>query len=90
MVEVVPRMGLKIRHVERPATEGNGQAEFALFVGFSVQGKKTETLRLKQRPRHGRERRSLVVAAVKRAKDPMESRNTQRSAGARTGFVLLQ
>src|SRR6266571_2827732 len=32
MVEVVPRVGLKIRHVERPATEGNGQAEFALFV----------------------------------------------------------
>src|SRR5256885_1499892 len=49
MIEEVASVGLKVGEIERPAAHRNRKAEFALFVGFTMQRKKSGTGGIEQR-----------------------------------------
>src|SRR5260221_6774252 len=49
MIEEVESVGLKVGEIERPAAHRNRKAEFALFVGFTMQGKKSGAGGIQQR-----------------------------------------
>src|SRR5437867_1700663 len=85
MIKEIARSGAEVAYVECPTLEGNGQAEFALLVPFAMQRKEclTEGWII-----HGDERRRLIVAAIKSAKNPVQMRNLNRRADARISGVL--
>src|SRR5712664_2665195 len=91
MIEEVPNVRLEIGNIKLPAADGNGQAEFALFVPFAAKRQEIEAFvdgLLQKRPGNRQKRRSLVVTAVKRPENPVQLRHAKRSADARINVVF--
>src|SRR5207249_5802627 len=91
MIEEIPNVRLEIGNIKLPAADGNGQAEFALFVPFAAQRQEVKPLidgLLQERSGNREKRRSLIVAAVEGAEDPVKLRHAKRSADARIDVVF--
>src|SRR5882724_2296644 len=86
MIEEIPNVRLEIGNIKLPAADRNGQAEFALFVSFAAQGQEVKPLidgLLQERAGNREKRRSLIVAAVEGAENPIELRHAKSSTDAR-------
>src|SRR5581483_10429811 len=91
MIEEIPRSSPEIRHIESPSAERHGQSELALLVTFTAQRQKAESLghrNVQQRTRNREQRRSLIIASVKRARDPAELRDSHCSPHPRIGRIF--
>src|SRR5882672_492033 len=91
MIEEIPNVRLEIGNVKLPVADGNGQAEFALFIPFAVKRQEIEAFvdgLLQERPGNRDKRRSLVIAAVESAEDPVQLWHAKRSADARIDVVF--
>src|SRR6266403_1587553 len=91
MIEEIPNVRLEIGNIKLPATDGNGQAEFALFVPFAAQRQEVKPLidgLLQERSGNREKRRSLIVAAVEGAENPVKLRHAKRSADARIDMIF--
>src|SRR6266446_8672623 len=91
VIEEIPNVRLEIGNIKLPAADRNGQAEFALFVSFAAQGQEVKPLidgLLQERAGNREKRRSLIVAAVEGAEDPVKLRHAKRGADARIDVVF--
>src|ERR1700693_2947194 len=91
MIEEIPNVRLKSGNIKLPVADGNGQAEFALFVHFAAKRQEIEAFvdgLLQQWSGNREKRRSLVVAAVEGTENPVKLRHAKRSADARIDVVL--
>ncbi len=84
VVEEISSARFEIVNIERPAANGNGHAELVLFVALSMERSKGEAAQTvdfgEQRPGNGDERRSLVVASIVSAKNPVKIRHAHGSS----------
>src|SRR5882672_3839566 len=93
MIEEIPNVRLEIGNIKLPAVDGDGQAEFALFVPFAVQRQELKPLIdgfLLERPGNCEKRRSLIVAAVEGAENPVQFRHAKSCADARIDVVFSE
>src|ERR1700747_3834033 len=91
MIEEISGVGFKLREIQRPSSDRNGQAEFALLVGFAAQWQEGKSLlgsELQQRPGNSGKRRRLVITTVKCTQYPTKFWDAQRGADARIGLVF--
>ena len=75
MIEKVSRAGAEVGDVKGPARQRNRESEFVLLIALTPQRQETKSLLgglLEQRTIHREQRRSLIVASVESAQDPVE------------------
>jgi hypothetical protein len=88
VIEEIVGVGLKGVGIESPTTVGDGDAELMFFVALAVQRDKSKIVlidELNERTGGGKERRRLIVMAVKGTEGPFKVRNDQCCAEARAG-----
>ncbi len=76
---------------ERPAANGNGQAEQVLLVALSPQRDETQALTyrvVQKRPAHRGQRRRLIIEPPGCLQHPVQFWNADRAAHSRTGRVF--
>src|SRR6267378_3871108 len=91
MIEEIPNVRLEIGNVKLPVADGNGQAEFALFVPFAAKRQEIEAFvdgLLQERAGNRKKRRSLIVAAVEGAENPVQLWHAKSSSHARIDVVF--
>ena len=77
--------------IEHPAAIRNGDAELIFFIALAMQRNKSQCCwlgKLQQRTGGGDQRRRLVVVSVEAAQSPVETRNSEGRAEARTDCAL--
>src|SRR5712692_6329424 len=91
VVKEIPHASAEVGHIESPASQGNGQAEFALLIALAASRQTTEALlgcEVEQWSRNRAQRGRLVVSPPESARDPAESRNANGGADAGIGRIL--
>src|SRR5882724_6725628 len=91
MIEEIPNVRLEIGNIKLPAVDRNRQSELALFVPFAAKRQEIEAFvdgLLQERSRNREKRRSLIVAAVEGAENPVELWHAKSSAHARIDVVF--
>src|SRR5581483_3395424 len=88
VVEEVARGGMEVAEVEIPAAQRDGESELVCLIALAAKWQKSKALgrcKIEERARDGRERRRLIEAVVRRARNPVQPWKHDGGADGRAG-----
>src|ERR1700676_2473347 len=91
MVEIIPCPSAKGVDIQNPSFIRNGHTELRFFVALSMEGNKSQILRvhkLQQRSRGGLQRRRLIKMSIEAAKHPVYFWHLNGDSKTRAGGIF--